>query len=604
MERFSGGPLATVVRRLAYGPALNRGESRDCQQFIALWLLGAPLGRRTQCHTLEKIELTRMYLDIRTCIRQVAVLAALALVVSSQALAEDPPPAPAAPDATAAAQQNKFDINEFRVLGNTVLPQRDVESAVYPFLGPGRDIQTVQKAADALTKAYKDAGFGTVFVDIPEQTVDDGIVRLKVTEGRLDRVRVRGARYFSGRQILESLPALEAGQTPHLTSLQDELTALNARTPDRSITPVLKAGTEPGTVDVDLAVKDTLPFHGYVQVDDRHTADTTPNRVTASVSYDNLWQRQDSISLEYQTAPANTANDEIESATYLAHIGDGVAAFSYLHTNSNVVALGTLGVLGKGRIYGAHWLQPITNTAESSQSLTIGVDYKDVQTLVFPDATNGSSSAPVTAPVHYLNWTAGYSQVWRAPTHTFGVTGSIGFGIRGLIDTTTEFENARYLGNPGYFYLRFSGDALQTLPAGMALQAKMTSQWSMDPLVNNEQFSLGGQDTVRGYLEAEALTDTGVAGTLELHSPQLGAHLGSMLRPLYAFGFVDVGVGTLLDPLASQESKFHLWSTGVGLRLENSSGLSGSIDYAIPEKDGTRTRKHDGRVDFLLRYGF
>lgn len=545
-----------------------------------------------------------MHFDIRTCTPQRALLAMLALVVSSAvSAAEDPPPAPAPPaDAASAARQNKFDINEFRVLGNTVLPQRDVERAVYPFLGPGQNIETVQKAADALTKAYKDAGFGTVFVDIPEQTVDDGIVRLKVTEGKLNRVRIRGARYFSGRQILEALPALEAGQTPHLTSLQDELTALNAKTPDRAITPVLKAGAEPGTVDVDLAVKDTLPFHASVQVDNRHTADTTPNRVTVSAGYDNLWQRQDSISLMYQTAPANTANDEVESATYLAHIGDGVAAFSYLHTNSNVLALNTLGVLGKGRIYGAHWLQPITNTVESSQSLTFGVDYKDVQTLVFPDST--TSSAPVTAPVHYLNWTAAYSQIWRAPTHTFGLTGSIGFGIRGLIDTQAEFENARFNGTPGYFYLRFSGDALQTLPAGFALQAKMTSQWSMDPLVNNEQFSLGGQDTVRGYLEAEALADTGAAGTLELHSPQLGTHLGSMLRPLYIFGFVDAGVGTLIDPLPSQDAKFHLWSTGVGLRLENSSGLSGSVDYAIPEKDGSRTRKHDGRFDFSLRYGF
>jgi hemolysin activation/secretion protein len=545
-----------------------------------------------------------MHLDIRTCTQQAAVLAALALLASRGAFAEDPPKAVESAPAAEQAPQNKFDINEFRVLGSHILPQRDVERAVYPFLGPGRTIDTVRKAADALEKAYKDAGYGTVFVDIPEQTVEEGIVRLKVTEGSLDRVRVRGARYFSGRQILDALPALEAGQTPHLTSLQDELTALNARTPDRTITPVLKAGPEPGTVDVDLAVKDTLPLHGSVEVDDRHTADTTPNRASVSLSYDNLWQRQDSIALEYQTAPAKTENDEVESLTYLAHIADGVAAFSYLHTNSNVLALGTLGVLGKGTIYGAHWLEPITNTVESSQSFTFGVDYKDVQTLVMPDPVSGSSSAPVTAPVHYLNWSASYSEAWRAPTHTFGTTVGIGLGIRGLIDTQAEFENARSQGTPGYFYLRVSGDALQALPAGTAIQARLTSQWSMNPLVNNEQFSLGGQDTVRGYLEAETLADTGAAGTLEFHSPAFGAHLSSMLKPLYAFGFVDAGIATLLDPLPSQDAKFHLWSTGVGMRLENTSGLSGSLDYAIPEKDGPRTRKHDGRFDFLLRYGF
>lgn len=548
-----------------------------------------------------------MHFDNRPRTHRAAVLAAL--LVTQAALAADPPsspraaPAPAAPAAPPAARQNKFDINEFRVLGSRILPERDVERAVYPFLGPDRDIDTVKQAAAALEKAYKDAGFGTVFVDIPEQTVDEGIVRLKVTEGSLARVHVHGERYFSGRQILAELPALESGQTPQLTTLQQELTDLNARTPDRSVTPVLKAGAAPGTVDVDLAVKDTLPLHGSIEADNRHTADTTPNRASVSLSYDNLWQRQDSIQLQYQTAPANTKNAQVAMATYLAHLFDGVAAFSYTYTNSNVLALGTLGVLGKGEIIGGHWLQPIENTPALSQSFTFGVDYKNVNTMVYPDSTSASQQA-ITAPVHYLNWTAGYSQTWRAQRHTIGLTASIGLGIRGLINTPQEFEYARSYGNPGYFYLRFSGDALQALPAGMAIRGRLTSQWSQDPLVNNEQFSLGGQDTVRGYLEAETLGDSGAAGQLELHSPQLGRHFGSILGQLYGFAFVDAGIATLLDPLPSQLYDFHLWSTGVGLRLEGASGFFGTLDYAIPQEDGVRTRKHEGRFDFMVRYGF
>ena len=58
---------------------------------------------------------------------------------------------------------------------------------MYPFLGAQGDMDTVKKAADALQDAYKDAGFGTVLVDIPEQQVDDGVVRLRVIEGKLNR---------------------------------------------------------------------------------------------------------------------------------------------------------------------------------------------------------------------------------------------------------------------------------------------------------------------------------------------------------------------------------------------------------------------------------
>jgi hemolysin activation/secretion protein len=506
----------------------------------------------------------------------------------------------------AAAAQNTFDIQEFRVLGNHLLAAVVIERAVYPYLGPAGTIETVKQAADALEKAYQDSGYGTVFVDIPEQQVDDGIVRLKVTEGVLERVHVRGDRYFSDRQIRAALPALQAGQTPQLSALQSELGALNVRSADRTITPVLKAGTEPGTLDVDLAVKDTLPLHGSLQYDNRHTADTTPNRATASLSYDNLWQRQDSIGVQYQTAPAKPSDAEVLMANYTGHIDSqgALAALSYIHTSSSVLALGTLGVLGKGSIYGAHWLLPFGNSATRAQSFNAGIDYKDVLTQVFPDAVGGTASAAVSAAVRYLNWSAMYSGTWWRGGQTYSTSAGVGFGVRSAFNSPDEFENARYNAYPDYFYVRLSFSATEALPLGLALQQRANAQWADSPLVNNEQFSLGGADSVRGYLEAETLGDTGITGTLELHSPRLGKHVPAFLSPLYGFLFVDAGVTTLVDPLPSQLENFSLWSTGLGLRLDNTRGLMGTLDWAIPQRNGVRTRKDQSRVDFLMRYGF
>ena len=56
--------------------------------------------------------------------------------------------------------------------------------------------------------------------------------------------------------------------------------------------------------------------------------------------------------------------------------------------------------------------------------------------------------------------------------------------------------------------------SLDATAGGFAVRARISGQWSEYPLVNNEQFALGGLDTVRGYLEAETLGDSGVAGTL------------------------------------------------------------------------------------------
>ena len=510
--------------------------------------------------------------------------------------------AAAAAPAAAAAAGNRFDILEYRVVGNRVLPPVAIERAVYPFLGPHGDLDTVKKAVEALEKAYRDAGYGAVFVDIPEQSVDEGVVRLKVTEGRLERVRVHGAQYFSERQIRAAVPALVEGETPHLPTLQRELTALNARSADRSVTPILKSGTAPGTVDADLVVRDVLPLHGSIEADDRHTAATTPNRASVSLSYDNLWQRQDSLALQYQTAPAHPSNATVESATYLAHVDDaGQASLSYIHTSSNVLALGTLGVLGRGDIYGVRWLRPLAGSATSAGSFTLGVDYKSVLTEVFPDATG---SAPVLSPVHYLNWSGSWSGFWRQVRNTFSASFAANFGIRGLVNRDQDFANARFDASPDYLYLRLSGTATQKLPGDVTLLARFSGQWAASPLVNNEQYSLGGVDTVRGYLEAEFLGDSGAAGAFELQSPPLGKRFGSVLAPLYAFVFVDGGVAALEEPLPAQLYRQRLWSTGGGLRLESPGGLSGALDYAIAEAEGIGTRRGQRRVDFSVRYGF
>src|SRR5262249_19215293 len=121
----------------------------------------------------------------------------------------------AAEQSPVAAPSARFDVHEYRVLGNSVLSNRDIETALYPLLGDHKTIDDVQAARGALEKVYPDRGFATVFVDIPEQEVADKIVRLHVTEGRLHAVTISGARYFSDRKIVAALPAATVGKVPN-----------------------------------------------------------------------------------------------------------------------------------------------------------------------------------------------------------------------------------------------------------------------------------------------------------------------------------------------------------------------------------------------------
>ena len=92
----------------------------------------------------------------------------------------------AASDAQTAQSKPQFDVWEYQIQGNSRLAAIDIERAVYVYLGPAKTIDDVELARAALEQVYRDKGFATVLVDIPEQDVIDGVVYLSVTEGQVE----------------------------------------------------------------------------------------------------------------------------------------------------------------------------------------------------------------------------------------------------------------------------------------------------------------------------------------------------------------------------------------------------------------------------------
>ena len=62
------------------------------------------------------------------------------------------------------------------------MTRTEIEEAVYPYLGPGRTKDDVEKARSALEREYQAKGYQTVSVQIPSQPWQDGSIILEVTE--------------------------------------------------------------------------------------------------------------------------------------------------------------------------------------------------------------------------------------------------------------------------------------------------------------------------------------------------------------------------------------------------------------------------------------
>ena len=500
-------------------------------------------------------------------------------------------------------ETNYFDILEFQVEGNTKLTKMQVEAAVYPQMGEKKTISDVEKARESLEKAYHEAGYLTVLVDIPEQDVDKKIVKLNVTEGKVGTLRVRDSKYYTLGRIKELSPSVAEGEVPHFPTVQKDIARLN-RTSDKRVTPVMRAGKAFGTVDVDLKVEDNLPLHASLELNDRYTQDTSRLRLSGMIRYDNLWQREHSLSLNFQTSPQNTSEVQVFSANYLMRFdeSDLMLAMYGVKSNSSVAAIGGINILGKSTILGARLIKPLPGLDNFYHSISLGLDYKDIkQTVEFGQTYN--------TPVTYMPLTAVYSGTWQDPSGITQLGTGVTFGFRGLVADDAEFKAKRWntvtntYAKPDFFVVKADLSRTQALPYGLQGYAKVDGQFSGDLLVPNEQYLAGGTDTVRGYLESQAAGDKAVHSTLELRSPQLFKNIAWM-QDFKVVGFYDIAQLTVIDPSAGQTGKIVLSGAGIGMRTKAWNRINFNLDVATPLKGYGVTKQGDIASHMRIWYEF
>lgn len=502
-----------------------------------------------------------------------------------------PPPVPevasSPADATNAVDRSQLlYIKEYRVLGSHQLSRTEIEKAVYPFMGPERSPDDVEQARASLEKAFQEKGFQTVSVQIPQQSGKRGIVFLQVVEAKVAHLNVEGSRFFSLDAIKKKVPSLAPGTVPDFNKVSSEILALNQWS-DRQVIPTLTPGFEPGTIDVNLKVKDTLPWHGSAEINNRYSPNTVPYRLNLATSYDNLWQRGDSVGGSFQVAPQNSSQALNWNVFYTARIPlvDWLRLnLSFAEQNSNVSTLGGAAVNGAGTTAAFRFLCALPSEKYFSQSFSWGIDFKHLAQAVVP--LNGDPAATKTdSPLNYWPVRLSYNAVWAPKDSITIFDADISFGFRGAMlgsyGNEDEIANLRYNSDGGFSLLKGDLSHTHDLPGGFQFFSKVQGQISPNPLVYSEQFAGGGLDTCRGYLEGTIAGDNAIFSSTELRTPSiLGGHAG--VNEWRAYWFFDCGRVTLNDPLPQQIGGWNMAAYGFGSRIRMYKDLNGSIDVGMP----------------------
>ena len=536
---------------------------------------------------------------------------------------------PQEPTAPAPPVQNPaeitFAITDYQVEGNSVLPPEKVKEIVSSYRGPQQHMKDVEQARSALEKSYREAGYPTVLVIVPQQTIENGIVRLSVVESKLGEIRITGNRYFSNRDILERLPSLKTDLLIYEPAFLQELNQANSN-PDLEITPVLALGQRPGTVDLELEIKDRLPLHASLELNDRGAPQTPREQINASIQYTNLFNRDQLLTFQTVQTPQDWGTVQVYGLSYVVPIKSSGRIFAlygaYSHSESVLsgstlpVSQGSISIPGNSTIVGSRYIIPVDSGPKLSQQISLGVDYKHLNEskASFPGSLG---TAIVTNQVNYSPLSFNDTLIYPDNAGTMKISATAKGYVAGMVPggNKEDFggdpsnpvnEPGNRAGSTGTFLiLQGAVERLQYLPLGFSLSLKADGQWASEPLIAAEEYFAGGIDSVRGYLESEALGDDAFHWTLEFLSPSFPTiHPNPFKESVQFTAFYDAGYLRTLQPPPGQLERQELAGTGFGVRMKVTDYFQGRVDIARALKDATFTRAGDYFVHFSLKVLF
>ena len=501
----------------------------------------------------------------------------------------------------------RFDISRFEVVGNSLLPNEVIQAAVTPFTGKGRDFGDVQRALEALEAAYHKRGFNVVQVELPEQELNQGVVRLKVVQTKIGKVTVEGQTYFTTQNIRRSIPGLTEGQTPNIKQVSASLRMANEN-PAKKITLALESSDLDGHVNAILRAADEKQWKLGANVDNTGTSSTGKTHLGLMLQHANLFDLDHVISLQYTTTIEKPNQVAVYGAGYhipLYGLGDSLDFFgSYSDIDSGTVTAGVfdLAVSGKGKVFGARYNHNLGRFGDYEPKLSYGFDYKAFINSIELKGTQLGKDVVV----HPISVSYSGNKPLKNGDLNFSLT--LVHNIAGGKDGRSADFNAVRLGaNARYTLLRYTASYSHNLPKEWQLRLALNGQYTSDALIPGEQFGAGGSTSVRGFAERELANDSGLQLSAELYSPNWCGSVGSggaVAMQCRLVLFYDGAHASRNHALPGEQERATIGSVGLGWRFFVSRYMSGQIDYGHIINKGGIAGKGSGQMHFKLNFSY
>ncbi|MDD8023528.1 MAG: ShlB/FhaC/HecB family hemolysin secretion/activation protein [Paracoccaceae bacterium] len=479
-----------------------------------------------------------------------------------------------------------FPVDAITVTGSTIYSEVDFAPILAGFAGQCLGQASITNLLARLTALYADAGYITTRAYVPAQDISTRHLTIEVLEGRIEaygyqQVDAEGnARPGPPRKVTSALPQ-RPGEVFQLRDLEHGLEQMN-RLRSSEVNANLTAGEAPGTSRIILSETKTDTIRGTIGVNSRGSEATGRTQVSIGLEADDLLRLNDAWTLSYSGSRDTNALAFGVSVPYRKWLFSLNGSYS-------------------------EELSPVTATSDLfTQTASVNLTaerllYRNARSKYFVYGTISSYwneryiNIVALTPQQRSAVRLGLRQEHRLEKAVISADTSLSFGSRAL---GADWEAAGLpSGNPRADFAKLETRLTYIRPfeSGRQLSMSLVGQMANRPLYGNEQLSIGGWDSVRGYAGFSVAGDSGVYLRSELSFPstpldlrKLGDPLGeSRLNPfreaqggIRSFAFVDAGHVYARTTGAHQ----NLFSVGLGLSTQvGKTTLNGAL--AIPLKD-------------------
>ncbi|MBW4635304.1 MAG: ShlB/FhaC/HecB family hemolysin secretion/activation protein [Iphinoe sp. HA4291-MV1] len=468
-------------------------------------------------------------------------------------------------------------VKRFEVIGSTVFSPKELAKELAEFTNRPISLAEVFQARTKITELYTKKGYITSGAYIPPQTMQEGVVRIQVVEGKLEDIQVTGTRRLK-RNYIRSRLSRATSSPLNRKRLLEALQLLQLNPLIQKLSAELTAGSRPGTSILQVKIQEAKTFSTQVVLDNRRSPSVGSFRRRLQVNEANLLGFGDGLSLAYTNTDGSNTFDG--SYTFPVNSQNGTLSFYYGTTSSEIIErpFNFLDIQSASRYYELTFRQPVIQTPKQEFAVGFTASRREseasynpleIERIGFPSiGADDEGRTRVSALRFFQEWTSRNSREVIAARSQF----SIGLGALGAT-INSDPPDSRFFSWQGQaqWVRLLAPDTLVLLRADMQLASR-----ALLPL---EQIGLGGLDSVRGYRQDFLLTDNGAFASAEVQVPIL--RVRDINGVLQIIPFVDFGVGWNSSDRENPVSNT-LASVGLGLRWSQGDRFSARLDWGIP----------------------